>query len=198
MSRYEEFDSYEKLIKDKLSKKRFTHSVNVAEACYQLARRYGADEKRCYLAGLLHDIMKEETPEKQKQYAADSSLSPDPAEISAKQLWHGIAGAHYVREKLDITDEEIINAIRYHTVGCARMTLLEKIVYLGDMISADRDYKGIEKMREYCFKNIDLAMSVALIYQIQSVSGKCSLIPVSTFEAYNYYLKYNKERETLS
>ncbi|MCH5203426.1 MAG: bis(5'-nucleosyl)-tetraphosphatase (symmetrical) YqeK [Oscillospiraceae bacterium] len=197
MSRYEEFDDYEKLIKERLSKKRFTHSVNVAEACYHLAKRYGADEKRSYLAGLLHDIMKEELPEKQKQYAADSGLSPDPAELSAKQLWHGIAGAYYVREMLNITDEEIIGAIRYHTVGCARMTLIEKIVYLGDMISEDRDYKGIEKMREYCHKNIDLAMSVALIYQIQSVCGKCSSLPVSTFEAYNYYLKYNKERETL-
>lgn len=197
MSRYDEFDDYEKLIKELLSKKRFTHSINVAEECCHLAKHWGADEKRSYLAGLLHDIMKEELPEKQKQYAADSGLSPDPAEIASKQLWHGIAGAYYVREKLNINDEEIIGAIRYHTVGCARMTLIEKIVYLGDMISADRDYKGIEKMRGYCYKDIDLAMSVALIYQIQSVCGKCSQIPLSTFEAYNYYLKYNKERETL-
>lgn len=197
MSRYEEYDDYEKLIKERLSKKRFTHSVNVAEACYHLAKRYGADEKRCYLAGLLHDIMKEELHEKQRQCAVDSGLSPDPAELAAKQLWHGIAGAYYVREKLNITDDEIISAIRYHTVGCARMTLLEKIVYLGDMISDDRDYKGVDKMREYCYKNIDLAMSVALIYQIQSVCGKCAMIPVSTFEAYNYYLKFNKERETI-
>ncbi|MCH5196045.1 MAG: bis(5'-nucleosyl)-tetraphosphatase (symmetrical) YqeK [Oscillospiraceae bacterium] len=197
MSRYEEFDEYEKLVKDRLSKKRFTHSMNVAEACYHLAKRYGADEKRSYLAGLLHDIMKEENAETQKQYAADSGLSPDPAELAAKQLWHGIAGAYYVREKLNITDAEIIGAIRYHTVGRAEMTLIEKIVYLGDMISDDRNYKGIDKMREYCSKDIDLAMSIALIYQVQSVAGKCSLIPVSTFEAYNYYLKFNKERETL-
>lgn len=197
MSRFDEFDGYEKLIKELLSKKRYTHSMNVAEECYRLAKHWGADEKRSYLAGLLHDIMKEELPEKQKQYTADSGLSPDPAEIASKQLWHGIAGAYYVREKLNINDEEIISAIRYHTVGCAKMTLIEKIVYLGDMISADRDYKGIDKMRGYCYKDIDLAMSVALIYQIQSVCGKCSQIPLSTFEAYNYYLKYNKERETL-
>lgn len=197
MSRFDEFDGYEKLIKELLSKKRYTHSMNVAEECYRLAKHWGADEKRSYLAGLLHDIMKEELPEKQKQYTADSGLSPDPAEIASKQLWHGIAGAYYVREKLNINDEEIISAIRYHTVGCAKMTLIEKIVYLGDMISADRDYKGIDKMRGYCYKDIDLAMSIALIYQIQSVCGKCSQIPLSTFEAYNYYLKYNKERETL-
>ena len=62
MSRYKEFDEYEELIKERLSKKRFTHSMNVAEACYDLAERFGADKKRCYLAGLLHDIIEGGSP----------------------------------------------------------------------------------------------------------------------------------------
>ncbi|MGN1110324.1 MAG: bis(5'-nucleosyl)-tetraphosphatase (symmetrical) YqeK [Oscillospiraceae bacterium] len=197
MSRYAEFDEYERLIKDLLSKKRFTHSMNVAEECYKLAETHGADKKRCYLAGLLHDVMKEELPEKQKQYVMESGLSPDPAEVASKSLWHGIAGGYYVREKLKIDDDEVISAIRYHTVGCARMTLLEKIVYLGDMVSADRNYKDVETMRDYCYKDIDVAMSVALGYQIAEVCGKCGLLPVSTFEAYNYYLKFNENKEHL-
>ncbi|MGN0682740.1 MAG: bis(5'-nucleosyl)-tetraphosphatase (symmetrical) YqeK [Oscillospiraceae bacterium] len=197
MSRYAEFDEYERLIKDLLSKKRFTHSMNVAEECYKLAETHGADKKRCYLAGLLHDVMKEELPEKQKQYVMESGLSPDPAEVASKSLWHGIAGGYYVREKLKIDDDEVISAIRYHTVGCARMTLLEKIVYLGDMVSADRSYKDVEKMRDYCYKDINVAMSVALGYQIAEVCGKCGLLPVSTFEAYNYYLKFNENKEHL-
>lgn len=197
MSRYAEFDEYERLIKDLLSKKRFTHSMNVAEECYKLAETHGADKKRCYLAGLLHDVMKEELPEKQKQYVMESGLSPDPAEVASKSLWHGIAGGYYVREKLKIDDDEVISAIRYHTVGCARMTLLEKIVYLGDMVSADRNYKDVEKMRDYCYKDINVAMSVALGYQIAEVCGKCGLLPVSTFEAYNYYLKFNENKEHL-
>lgn len=197
MSRYEEFDEYERLLEARLSKKRFRHSMNVAEECWKLAERFGADKKRCYLAGLLHDIMKEDLPDRQKQYTLESGLNPDPAEIASRALWHGVAGGYYVREKLGINDDEIIGAIRYHTVGCARMTLLEKIVYLGDMISEERDYKGVEKMREYCYEDIDKAMSIALIYQIQSVAGKCALLPVSTFEAYNYYLKFNNNKESL-
>ncbi len=97
MSKYEEFDEYERLIKDLLSKKRYTHSMNVAEECYKLAEAYGADKKRCYLAGLLHDIMKEEIPEKQKQYIMERGLSPDRVEVAKKSLWHGIAGGYYVR-----------------------------------------------------------------------------------------------------
>lgn len=197
MSRYEEFDKYEELIKQLLSKKRYNHSMCVAEECYKLAERYSADKKRAYLAGLLHDVMKEEHSEKQRQYTIDSGLSPDPAEIATKSLWHAVAGAYYVREELGITDSEVIRAIRYHTVGCAGMTLLEKIVYLGDMISEDRDYKDVDKMREYCYKDIDVAMSVALGYQLTEVSKKCGFLPASTFEAYNYYLRFNENKEHL-
>lgn len=197
MSRYADFDEYEELLRERLSKKRFQHSMNVAEECFKLAEKHGADKRRCYLAGMLHDIMKEGTAEQQKQYTADSGLSPDPVEIATKGLWHGVAGAYFVREKLNIKDEEIVSAIRYHTVGCARMTLMEKIVYLGDMISEERSYKGVEKMREYCYKDLDLAMSVALIYQINSVCSKCGGLPISTIEAYNYYLNFNKDKESL-
>lgn len=197
MSRYKEYDEYEELIKERLSKKRYTHSMNVAEACYKLAERYGADKKRCYLAGLLHDIMKEDLPERQRQYTVESGMAPDPAEIETPALWHGVAGAYFVREKLGITDEEVLNGIRFHTIGCAKMTLIEKIVYLGDMISEERSYKDVDRFRKICFDDIDKAMSVALIYQIENVCGKCGQIPAYTFEAYNYYLKYNKNKESL-
>lgn len=197
MSRYKELDEYEELIRQRLSKKRFTHSMNVAEACFKLAERYGADKKRCYLAGLLHDIMKEDLPERQRQYTVESGMAPDPAEIECPALWHGVAGAYYVREKLGITDEEVLNGIRFHTIGCAKMTLLEKIVYLGDMISEERSYKDVDKFRKICYDDIDKAMSVALIYQIENVCAKFGQIPVYTFEAYNYYLKYNKNKESL-
>lgn len=197
MSRYEEFDKYEKLIKERLSKKRFHHSMNVAEACHKLAEHYGADVKRCYLAGLLHDIMKEDSSAKQRKYTLESGMFPDTAEVEIPQLWHAVAGAVYVRDKLDIDDEEILSAIRFHTIGCARMTLLEKIVYLGDMISEDRDYKDIDKFRKFCYDDINVAMSVALIYNMESVCRKCGRIPRYTAEAYNYYLKYNKNKERL-
>lgn len=197
MSRYADYDEYEELLRVRLSKKRFTHSMNVAEECFRLAEKFGADKRRCYLAGMLHDIMKEDTPERQKQFTVDSGMFPDPVEIATKSLWHGVAGAYYVRETLKIEDEEIISAIRYHTIGCARMTAMEKIVYLGDMISDERDYKGVEKMREYCYKDLDLAMSVALIYQIGSVCAKCGALPKATLEAYNYYLQFNRNKESL-
>lgn len=197
MSKYVDFDKYEELLKKRLSKKRFQHSMNVAEESFKLAEKYGVDKKRCYLAGMLHDIMKEDTPERLKQYVMESGLSPDPAEVDAKSLWHGIAGGHYIRVDLGIDDEEIISAVRYHTVGCAKMTMMEKIIFLADMISEDRHYKDVDKMRKFCYDDIDVAMSVALIYLLNSVCGRCGAVPLSTFEAYNYYLKFNKNKEKL-
>lgn len=197
MSKYVDYDKYEDLLRERLSKKRFQHSMNVAEESFKLAERYGADKQRCYLAGMLHDIMKEDLPDRQRQYVLDSGLDPDPAEIATSSLWHGIAGGYYVREVLGINDLEIVRAVRYHTVGCARMTMMEKIVFLADMISEDRRYKEVDKMRKYCYEDINIAMSVALIYMIGNVSGRCGMFPLSTFEAYNYYLKFNKEKEKL-
>lgn len=96
-----------------------------------------------------------------------------------------------------IDDEEILAGIRFHTIGCAKMTLLEKIVYLGDMISAERSYKDVDRFRKICHSDLDRAMAVALAYNIMEVCRKCGYIPHYTFEAYNYYLKYNKDKEIL-
>ncbi len=197
MSRYEEFDGYERLIKQRLSKKRFNHSMNVAEECFKLAEKFGADKKRCYMAGLLHDVMKEESKELQREMTVNSRLAPDPAECGCAALWHAVAGAAYCRDTLGIADEEIIRAIRFHTIGCTEMSLLEKIVYLGDMISAERDYKDVDKFRKICYDNIDVAMSVALIYNIESVCAKCTALPIYTVEAYNYYLRFNGDKVRL-
>ena len=197
MCRYKEFDQDEELLKVMLSKKRFTHTMNVAEACYDLAERFGGDKKRCYLAGMLHDIMKEELPERQKQMTVESGFQPDSAEIDTPALRHAVAGAAYVRDQLGIDDGEILAGIRFHTIGCAKMTLLEKIVYLGDMISAERSYKDVDRFRKICHSDLDRAMAVALAYNIMEVCRKCGYIPHYTFEAYNYYLKYNKDKEIL-
>ena len=170
MSRYKEFDEYEELIKERLYKKRFTHSMNVAEACYDLAERFGADKKRCYLAGLLHDVMKEDLPDRQRQMTVDSGMSPDPAEIDTPALWHAVAGAAYVRDRLGINDEEILAGIRFHTIGCAKMTKLEKIVYLADMIEPNRKpYPGLKALRKLCMTDLDEAMHMALRMSLDHV-----------------------------
>ena len=166
-----EREEIQKRLKKELDKNRYEHTLGVMYTAGSLAMAYGYDYEKAMIAGLLHDIMKEDLPDRQRQMTVDSGMSPDPAEIDTPALWHAVAGAAYVRDRLGIDDEEILAGIRFHTIGCAKMTKLEKIVYHGDMISAERSYKDVDKFRKICRDDLDKAMSVAL-YTISGTSAR--------------------------
>ncbi|MDE5768937.1 MAG: bis(5'-nucleosyl)-tetraphosphatase (symmetrical) YqeK [Oscillospiraceae bacterium] len=184
-----------------LSPKRFRHSCNVARASKLLAQQYGADMEKAYFAGLVHDIYKEMPFEEQYRLITAGNFAPDFAELHSRKLWHGIAGAQFLLDEFHIQDTEILNAVRFHTVGRADMSLLEEIIYMADMISEERDYKGVEKMRRLAQKNLDSAMLEALRDAISSVMKKDGLIPVYTIEAYNFYIhksEHSKNSDAVS
>ncbi len=171
-----------------LSPKRFKHSCNVARAAKQLAQRYGADVEKAYFAGLMHDICKEMLFEDQKKLMLAGDFAPDLAELHSKKLWHGIAGAYLLQTEFGITDADILNAVRFHTVARANMSCLEEIIYIADMISDDRDYKGVGKMRKLANENLQEAMLEAIRDSAAGVLKKEAMLPVYSIEAYNYYL----------
>lgn len=183
-------EDYKALIKGMMGKKRYQHSCNVADMCVKLAQIHGEDEEKAYTAGILHDIRKEADPDEMKKEVLASGFYVDPAELEMQKTWHGIAGAYYVKNVLGITDTDIINAIRFHTVGRARMSRLEKIVYLGDLVSAERDYPDVEKYRAYALKNLDNAMFRAMKWQIPDLIAGEKKVPVSSLEAYNFYMSF--------
>jgi|APHig6443717817_1056837.scaffolds.fasta_scaffold00313_24 predicted HD superfamily hydrolase involved in NAD metabolism len=185
------------LLKNRLSKKRFIHSLNVADECVKLAAVYKEDISKAYLAGLIHDICKEMPNDEMYELVIKSNLAVDKCELLSKSLWHAIAGAYYIKENLEINDFDVINAVRFHTVGRASMSRLEEIVYLGDLISVDRTYKDVTKLRKYAYCDIDKAIFMALCFSITDVIEGELFIPVSSIEAYNKYatLVKRKERE---
>ena len=176
---------YKAYLKEHLSKKRYTHSMNVANSAVELAKRYGADADKAYIAGLLHDVAKEIPALELAAIVSKSSLDVCDIEKKAVPLFHGIAGAELVQTLFDIHDPEIISAIRYHTVACGNMPKLSQIVYLADLISADRDYKDVKKMRKYAEQSLEKAMFEALKFSIKDSVEKGNTIPISTLEAYN-------------
>lgn len=188
------------LLEKRLSKKRYTHSLNVADEAFRLAEKYGEDPEKAYFTGLLHDICKEDEPDELKRLILECENITN-TELSSKSLWHGPAGSCYIQEKLGVTDRDIINAVRFHTIGRGGMTRLEEIVYLADLISKDRDYKDVDKMRRLAWSDFDRAMLEAVSYSITSVVKKNGYIPLFTMEAYNQYnylylsRKKNKEKK---
>ena len=159
-------------LKERLSKKRYIHSVNVSEESVRLARLYGADAERAEFAGLMHDVCKELPAQEQYSLAVESGFSVCREELESRSLLHGIAGAYFIKKEFGVEDIDIINAIRFHTVGRAGMSRLEEIVYLADLISAERDYKDVDKMRKLVYSDIEKAMLESFRFSIESVLKK--------------------------
>ena len=190
-----ELKKYENIIKELMGNKRFKHSVNVADMSVSLAEKFGVDEDKAYIAGILHDCQKEADREIMLKEAKESGFYIDPVELDCFKLWHGPAAAYYVREKLKIEDKDILNAIRFHTVGRANMSALEKIVFLADMVSAERSYPDVEKYRAAVKKDLNGGMFLTLRWSILKTVGLGNTVPACTLEAYNFYAPYKNEED---
>lgn len=179
------YNSYKELLKSRLTGKRYYHSLCVADEAKRLAVKYGADAKKAYLAGLLHDITKNETDEEQLHLLKKFDIIADNVTLGSNKLWHAVTGAAFIEKVLKIEDKEIISAVRYHTTAKKNMTLLEKILYLADFSSADRDYDDVDVMREMVDISLNEAMRYALSYTITELVEKQVPIHPDTFGAYN-------------
>ena len=176
---------YLSFIKSRMGEKRYEHSVNVAKSAVMLAKHYGADEEKAEIAGILHDCCKEIPRNEMLQIILDGGIILTDTEKSSSKLWHSIAGAVYVRDVLGIDDEDIFNAIRYHTTGRAGMSLLEKIIFTADFISDERDYSGVEIMRDKAFKCLEDAMLFGLQFTLRDLVQRKLTICSCAIKCYN-------------
>lgn len=181
------YEEYNDLLKNTLSEKRYIHSINVAKRAVELAKINGFDEEKAELAGLLHDIMKCKSDDELLTLLNSSEIKLDETEMLSPKIWHAPAGYLFVKNELHITDDEILNSVRYHTTGRANMSTLEKIIYLADLTSAERNYPNVEYVRELANKNLDEAMLYHLKFMISDFSSKNIPICKDTFFAYNCF-----------
>lgn len=174
-------------IRARLSDHRYHHSLCVAECAEALARKYGADPEKARLAGLAHDVLKEQKKKDTLTFFAMNGVLLTPVEAAAPKLWHAMAGEIYLRRTY-APEEEILSAVRYHTTGKADMTLLEKILFVADFISADRDYPGVEDMRLRAEHSLESAMEEGLRFTIEELAREDRPIHPDTLAAYNQIL----------
>lgn len=175
-------------LRERLSDKKYMHSLGVAKTAEELARKACADSDKAYLAGLLHDITKELTYKEQIDFCTDNNITLDLTEQNEEKVLHQITGAFYIKNILNIKDIEIFNAIRYHTTGRENMSPVEKAVYLADCIEPGRTFDGVEKIREATGIDLDKGMITALYMSVYEVLGKKSLLHENTIKALNQYL----------
>lgn len=176
---------YKKIIKSMMSENRYNHCVNVSKEAVKLAKRYGGDEEKAAVAGILHDITKEMPKEEQLQIMLDSGIILDDIQKNAPKLWHGISGSVYIKKHFGIEDEDILNAICYHTTGRAGMSLLEKIIFVADFTSEERTYKGVATMRKKSRKSLEDAMLYGFKFTFSDLSSRELAIHPDELACYN-------------
>ena len=181
----ENYEYYKELLKSRLDEYRYNHSLCVADEAKRLAVKYGGDTDKCYLAGLLHDITKNATKEEHLKIFETFGIMLSSIEKNAVKLWHALSGAAYIKYVLNIDDEEIIDAVKYHTTAKANMSLTAKILYLADFTSLDRDYDDVEVIRALVDKSLDEAFIYALQYSIKDLADNKKAIHNCTVDAYN-------------
>ena len=174
------------ILKTRLTPQRLYHSICVAEQAKHLAEIFGGDTEKAYTAGLVHDIMRYEPPEKMIELIIGDGQVLTQSEKKITVTLHAVAGEVYLRKNLKVTDGEILSSVRYHTTGKEDMTLLEKIIYAADLTSEDREYPDVDEVRALAEKDLDRTVLRGLSFTIEDNARKCRPIHIDTVKAFNY------------
>lgn len=154
----------DKVIQKRLKPSRLSHTYGVKKEAEQLAARFGGDACKAGTCALFHDAFRE-----------------------MGNLAHGPLAAEYMKEEFGITDEDMLNAVRFHTTGRRGMSLLEKIVFVADAIEENRSYPGVEELRAAAKRNLDEACLMSLNRTIEYVKQRGEELDSLTQEAEEYF-----------
>lgn len=177
-------------LKENLNEERYEHSLGTADCAKMLAEKYGIDTEKAYFAGLIHDCAK--CLDREKTEKILHSVSLQEGELENPKTHHAPAGAYLAAEEFGVEDEDILSAIRWHTIGKLDMTLFEKIIFLADKIETRTRPK---EYREPISKLLDeengLDKALLLCYEntIKSLVDRKLTICTATVDIYNELIK---------
>ena len=155
----EDIEKMKEELKQRLSEKRYIHSIGVMEMAEELAKIYGVDENEARVAGLLHDIAKEIPEDEKLKYIEENGIEIDEIERKSSTILHGKIGAHIAKTLYGVS-EQIQKAIEYHTETSPEMDKLAKIIYVSDKIERNRKSEkfDLDAERELARKDLDGAV----------------------------------------
>jgi predicted HD superfamily hydrolase involved in NAD metabolism len=137
----------EAFARERLSAKRYGHTLRVANAAEDLARAHGLDPDRAHLAGLLHDTAREVSSDEYLELAGRWGLPFGGPERESPKLLHGPVAAELARRELGVQDAEVLDAVREHTTGRPGMGPLSLVLFVADKIEPARDYPSVGRLR---------------------------------------------------
>ena len=179
------------LLQSLMKQSRYEHSLNVSERAAFLAEKYGADGTAARVAALLHDCTKKLDMAEQLALCEQYGIRLDPLEQKALKLLHAKTGAAIARHVYGV-DNEVYEAILYHTTGRAGMSLMEKILYLADYIEPSREFANdpdVVRLREAVYDDIDRGLLLGLTMTIDEMEGMGNPVHHDTLDARDYLIE---------
>ncbi|MCA1318863.1 bis(5'-nucleosyl)-tetraphosphatase (symmetrical) YqeK [Bacillus tianshenii] len=173
-----------RIVREKLTERRYIHTIGVMETSILLAKKYGVDENKAELAAIFHDYAKFRDKEEMRNIILEQNM-PQDLLTHHDELWHAPVGAYLVEKEVGITDKEVLEAIKCHTAGKINMTTLDKVLYVADYIEPGRDFPGVEEVRESAESSLDIALIQAMKNTISYLLKRNQPVYPDTFHAYN-------------
>ena len=184
---------------EKLSPERYDHVISVQETAVALARYHNADLWKTSLAALLHDVAKWMSDDQLYNAVSLYEIELDPIEKIMPALLHAIVGVKYAIDLFEITDLDILEAIRCHTTGSASMGLTAKLIYVADFAEPKREYKEAAQVRLLAETDLDKAVHTVAQYKIEYLLQYGGIIHPNTINTYNSALvKTRKDNDRIN
>ena len=183
------FNKYNEEVKEVLKDdaERYWHSVSVAITAVNLADTYGADKDNCLVAGILHDYCKCLSYDEMLSMCEKYNVNLTEEDKNADGCIHGFLAAKVCKDKYNINDE-VYNAIYYHTCGRPNMTSLEKIIYISDFIEPLRRFRDrVDEVRKLAYSNIDKAIVLSAEMSLNHLLKTNKFIHSNTVKTLEYY-----------
>ncbi|MDZ4133274.1 MAG: bis(5'-nucleosyl)-tetraphosphatase (symmetrical) YqeK [Dethiobacteria bacterium] len=181
-------DQCRKLMQELLNDELYRHSLGVSRAAVVLAERFGADVEKAELAGLLHDYGKRYSHQELLEKADRLNLMLDDLTRREGKLLHAPVGAALLNSELQITEADLAEAVSDHTTGRCGMGVLGKVLYLADYIEENRNFEGVEKIRQLASIDFDQALLAAVNNAIRSVLARNLILHPRSVEFRNCLL----------
>ena len=184
-------EALERFRKTNLKESRYRHSLGVEKMAVRLAGLHGGDQEKAAFAGRYHDIAKnfdrERMDECIRKYGLDEKL------IGNNALAHSKVGAAILEHEFGITDEDVLNAVRFHTTARREMSLLEQLVFVADVVEDNRTYSDLKYYQDLAYRDLDLASLEILEYTCGDLTEKGREIDRDTIEARDWFREIIKE-----
>lgn len=181
----------QKQMKEELTEDRYEHTLGVMYTAESLAMRYGVDMEKAAVAGLLHDCAKCIPNTQKLKLCKKHGIEVSELEKKNPSLLHAKLGAYMAKKVYNVADEDVLNAIRWHTTGRPDMSMLEMIIYMADYIEPNRDKApNLKEIRKLCFVNIEDALYSVLESTLNYLNeNDADTIDLMTKNTYLFYRK---------